>query len=75
MDQRWKQLSKRKTRNLLQVRCNYAVKYLILKLTHSSISDALNSFYPILEPIIKPVRHRQFTLMEQELPATVYDME
>ncbi|XP_003964861.1 116 kDa U5 small nuclear ribonucleoprotein component [Takifugu rubripes] len=30
---------------------------------------------PLTEPIIKPVRHRQFTLMEQELPATVYDME
>lgn len=28
-----------------------------------------------LEPIIKPVRSKQFTLMEQELPATVYDME
>lgn len=27
------------------------------------------------EPIIKPVRSRKFTLMEQELPATVYDME
>ena len=31
--------------------------------------------FSTLEPIIKPVRHRQFTLMEQELPATVYDME
>ncbi|XP_051904585.1 116 kDa U5 small nuclear ribonucleoprotein component [Hippocampus zosterae] len=30
---------------------------------------------PLTEPIIKPVRHKQFTLMEQELPATVYDME
>lgn len=30
---------------------------------------------PLTEPIIKPVKHRQFTLMEQELPATVYDME
>lgn len=27
------------------------------------------------EPIIKPVKNKQFTLMEQELPATVYDME
>uniref|UniRef100_A0A7N8X994 116 kDa U5 small nuclear ribonucleoprotein component n=1 Tax=Mastacembelus armatus TaxID=205130 RepID=A0A7N8X994_9TELE len=30
---------------------------------------------PLTEPIIKPVKHKQFTLMEQELPATVYDME
>uniref|UniRef100_A0A3B3ZYG0 Tr-type G domain-containing protein n=1 Tax=Periophthalmus magnuspinnatus TaxID=409849 RepID=A0A3B3ZYG0_9GOBI len=30
---------------------------------------------PLTEPIIKPVKHRKFTLMEQELPATVYDME
>ncbi|XP_049601150.1 116 kDa U5 small nuclear ribonucleoprotein component [Syngnathus scovelli] len=30
---------------------------------------------PLTEPIIKPVRHKQFTLMEQELPTTVYDME
>ncbi|TRY59810.1 hypothetical protein DNTS_035239 [Danionella cerebrum] len=30
---------------------------------------------PLTEPIIKPVRMKQFTLMEQELPATVYDME
>ncbi|XP_077591141.1 116 kDa U5 small nuclear ribonucleoprotein component [Stigmatopora nigra] len=30
---------------------------------------------PLTEPIIKPVRHRQFTLMEQELPSTVYEME
>ncbi|KAI3359148.1 hypothetical protein L3Q82_002681 [Scortum barcoo] len=30
---------------------------------------------PLTEPIIKPVKNRQFTLMEQELPATVYDME
>ncbi|XP_063049796.1 116 kDa U5 small nuclear ribonucleoprotein component-like, partial [Engraulis encrasicolus] len=29
---------------------------------------------PLTEPIIKPVRTKQFTLMEQELPATVYDM-
>lgn len=27
------------------------------------------------EPIIKPVKHKRFTLMEQELPTTVYDME
>ncbi|KAG7220651.1 hypothetical protein INR49_017905 [Caranx melampygus] len=27
------------------------------------------------DPIIKPVKNKQFTLMEQELPATVYDME
>lgn len=32
-------------------------------------------FFSTSEPIIKPVRHKQFTLMEQELPATVYDME
>ncbi|KAA8585382.1 hypothetical protein FQN60_004076 [Etheostoma spectabile] len=30
---------------------------------------------PLTEPIIKPVKNKQFTLMEQELPATVYDME
>ncbi|KAK7167517.1 hypothetical protein R3I94_001798 [Phoxinus phoxinus] len=30
---------------------------------------------PLTEPIIKPVKLKQFTLMEQELPATVYDME
>ncbi|XP_047657065.1 116 kDa U5 small nuclear ribonucleoprotein component [Tachysurus fulvidraco] len=30
---------------------------------------------PLTEPIIKPVRTKQFTLTEQELPATVYDME
>ncbi|CAB1341656.1 unnamed protein product [Coregonus sp. 'balchen'] len=30
---------------------------------------------PLTEPIIKPVRNKQFTLMEQELPSTVYDME
>uniref|UniRef100_A0AAQ4NZY4 116 kDa U5 small nuclear ribonucleoprotein component n=1 Tax=Gasterosteus aculeatus aculeatus TaxID=481459 RepID=A0AAQ4NZY4_GASAC len=30
---------------------------------------------PLTEPIIKPVKHKRFTLMEQELPATVYDME
>uniref|UniRef100_A0A8B9LR54 Tr-type G domain-containing protein n=1 Tax=Astyanax mexicanus TaxID=7994 RepID=A0A8B9LR54_ASTMX len=30
---------------------------------------------PLTEPIIKPVKTKQFTLMEQELPATVYDME
>ncbi|XP_008415238.1 116 kDa U5 small nuclear ribonucleoprotein component [Poecilia reticulata] len=30
---------------------------------------------PLTEPIIKPVKHKKFTLMEQELPATVYDME
>lgn len=27
------------------------------------------------EPIIKPVKTKQFTLTEQELPATVFDME
>lgn len=32
-------------------------------------------FLSTLEPIIKPVKNKQFTLMEQELPATVYDME
>uniref|UniRef100_A0A665UJN2 116 kDa U5 small nuclear ribonucleoprotein component n=1 Tax=Echeneis naucrates TaxID=173247 RepID=A0A665UJN2_ECHNA len=30
---------------------------------------------PLTEPIIKPVKNKQFTLMEQELPATTYDME
>uniref|UniRef100_A0A671SKC0 116 kDa U5 small nuclear ribonucleoprotein component n=1 Tax=Sinocyclocheilus anshuiensis TaxID=1608454 RepID=A0A671SKC0_9TELE len=30
---------------------------------------------PLTEPIIKPVKMKQFTLMEQELPTTVYDME
>uniref|UniRef100_A0A8C2DC88 116 kDa U5 small nuclear ribonucleoprotein component n=1 Tax=Cyprinus carpio TaxID=7962 RepID=A0A8C2DC88_CYPCA len=30
---------------------------------------------PLTEPIIKPVKMKKFTLMEQELPATVYDME
>lgn len=30
---------------------------------------------PLTEPIIKPVKMKRFTLMEQELPATVYDME
>ncbi|XP_006638153.1 116 kDa U5 small nuclear ribonucleoprotein component [Lepisosteus oculatus] len=30
---------------------------------------------PLTEPIIKPVRTKKFTLMEQELPSTVYDME
>ncbi|KAG2460705.1 U5S1 protein, partial [Polypterus senegalus] len=30
---------------------------------------------PLTEPIIKPVRTKKFTLMEQELPATVYEME
>lgn len=35
-----------------------------------------NIFFLLLpEPIIKPVKNKQFTLMEQELPATVYDME
>lgn len=32
-------------------------------------------FLLLPEPIIKPVKNKQFTLMEQELPATVYDME
>ncbi|MBN3279446.1 U5S1 protein, partial [Polyodon spathula] len=30
---------------------------------------------PLTEPIIKPVKTKKFTLMEQELPSTVYDME
>ncbi|KAK3520669.1 hypothetical protein QTP70_030549 [Hemibagrus guttatus] len=30
---------------------------------------------PLTEPIIKPVKTKQFTLTEQELPATVFDME
>uniref|UniRef100_A0A4W4GA35 116 kDa U5 small nuclear ribonucleoprotein component n=1 Tax=Electrophorus electricus TaxID=8005 RepID=A0A4W4GA35_ELEEL len=30
---------------------------------------------PLTEPIIKPVKMKQFSLIEQELPATVYDME
>ncbi|XP_051572794.1 116 kDa U5 small nuclear ribonucleoprotein component-like isoform X2 [Myxocyprinus asiaticus] len=30
---------------------------------------------PLTVPIIKPVKTKQFTLMEQELPTTVYDME
>ncbi|GCC34212.1 hypothetical protein chiPu_0012685 [Chiloscyllium punctatum] len=30
---------------------------------------------PLTEPIIKPVKKKKFTLMEQELPETVYDME
>lgn len=47
----------------------------ILRITHLSITYTMYLFSSTLEPIIKPVRHRQFTLMEQELPATVYDME
>ncbi|XP_056608487.1 116 kDa U5 small nuclear ribonucleoprotein component [Triplophysa dalaica] len=30
---------------------------------------------PLTEPIIKPVKSKRFTLMEQELPVTVYEME
>ena len=29
----------------------------------------------LLEPIIKPVKTKKFTLMEQTLPVTVYEME
>lgn len=32
------------------------------------------SFF-LLEPIIKPVKTKKFTLMEQTLPVTVYEME
>lgn len=32
-------------------------------------------FFFLLEPIIKPVKTKKFTLMEQTLPVTVYEME
>ncbi|XP_030886631.1 116 kDa U5 small nuclear ribonucleoprotein component [Leptonychotes weddellii] len=32
-------------------------------------------FPPLLEPIIKPVKTKKFTLMEQTLPVTVYEMD
>lgn len=79
MDQKWKLLSKRKTHNLSQVRCKYIILYSV-KIIYSQDYPFFYYLYTeyifsTLEPIIKPVRHRQFTLMEQELPATVYDME
>lgn len=40
-----------------------------------AIMQTLTLLSPHPEPIIKPVKNKQFTLMEQELPATVYDME
>lgn len=75
MDRRWKPLSKRKTHNLLQVRCRHAVKIFDSQPYAFFFNLCYELIFSTLEPIIKPVRHRQFTLMEQELPATVYDME
>jgi hypothetical protein len=42
-----------------------------------SLNGLCNAWLYLLlsEPIIKPVKNKQFTLMEQELPQTVYDME
>ena len=35
----------------------------------------ITTFFSLLEPIIKPVKTKKFTLMEQTLPVTVYEME